>query len=173
MRKDIDLLPWILGALTLAIVAVAIAVGTTHGSAPTASQMPNQTAAPPLPAVVTIEAPPPAQVQPVAAPVPSVGQIWECTTNGQRTFSGKPCGDKSTLRDLGPLNIMNPTPILQPSRTYQADASYAPDYSYPDTQQTADNSYPAVIGIPYAARMRSERTYRPFVRNHAAPSRKN
>jgi hypothetical protein len=183
MRKDIDLLPWILGALTLAIVAVAIAVGTTHGSAPTASQMPNQTAAPPLPAVVTIEAPPPApslepasppaQVQPVAAPVPSVGQIWECTTNGQRTFSGKPCGDKSTLRHLGPLNIMNPTPILQPSRTYQADASYAPDYSYPDTQQTADNSYPAVIGIPYAARMRSERTYRPFVRNHAAPSRKN
>jgi hypothetical protein len=184
MRKDIDLLPWILGALTMAIVAVAIAVGTTHGPAPTVSQMPNQTAAPPLPVAVTIEAPPPApslepasppaQVQPVAAPpVQSAGQIWECTTNAQRTFSSKPCGDKSTLREVGPINIMNPTPILQPSRTYQPDANYAPDYFYPDTQQTADNSYSAVIGIPYAVRMRPERTHRPYVHDHAVASRRN
>jgi hypothetical protein len=183
MHKESDLLPWILGALTMAIVAVAIAVGTTHGSAPRTLQMPTQTAAPPLPAVVAIEAPPPApslepasppeQVQPVAAPPVQSGQIWECTANGQRTFSSKPCGDKSTLRDVGPVNIMNPTPILQPGRTYQADANYTPDYSYPDTQETANNSYPVVVGIPYAVRMRPERTHRPYVRDHGAPPRKN
>jgi len=183
MRKDIDLLPWILGALTMAIVAVAIAVSTSHGSASAAAQVANQTAPPPLPAVVALEAPSPSpaaepvstpeQVQPVAAPTVQSGQIWECTTNGQKTFSSKPCGDKSTLRDVGPVNIMNSTPILQPGRTYQADANYSPDYSYPDAQETADNSYPALIGVPYAARMRPERTHRPYVRDHGVPPRKN
>jgi hypothetical protein len=183
MNKDIDLLPWILGALTMAIVAAAIAVGTTHGSAPTASQIPIQTAAPPEPAVLAIAAPPPAptaeptslpeQAQPVAAPPLQSGQIWECTINGQRTFSSKPCGDKATLRDVGPVNVMNATPITQPSRTYQADANYAPDYSYPAPQETADNSYPVVVGIPYAVRMRPERPRRPYVRDHGTPPRKN
>jgi hypothetical protein len=183
MRKDIELLPWILGALTMAIVAGAISVGRSHGSAPTAAPVANQAAPPPTPAVVAIEAPPPSpaaepvstaeQVQPVAAPTVQSGQIWECTTNGQKTFSSKPCGDKSTLRDVGPVNIMNSTPILQPGRTYQADANYAPDYSYPDAQETADNSYPVFIGVPYAARMRPERTHRPYVRDHGAPPRKN
>jgi hypothetical protein len=183
MRKDMDLLPWILGALTMAIVAGAIAVSTSRGSAPTAAQAPSPTASPAMPAVVTIEAPPPSpaaepvstpeQVQPVAAPTVQSGQIWECTTNGQRTFSSKPCGDKSTLRDVGPINTMHSTPIFEPRRAYQPDANYAPDYSYPEPQETADNSYPVSIGIPYAARMRPERTHRPYVRDHGAPPRKN
>ena len=180
MRKDIDLLPWILGALTMAIIAGAIAVGRTHGSAATDAQAANQTTPPPVPAVVAIEAPPPSpaaepvstpeQAQPVAAPTVHSGQIWECTTNGQKTFSSKPCGDKSTLRDVGPVNIMNSTPILPYGRAYQADANYSPDYSYPDDAQEApDNSYPALIGVPYAARMRAERTHRPYVRDHGVP----
>jgi hypothetical protein len=183
MRKNVDLLPWILGALTMAIVAAAIAVGHSHGSAPTTAQVVNPTAPPPTHAVVAIEAPPPApaaepistpeQVQPVAAPTVQSGQIWECTTNGQKTFSSKPCGDKSTLRDVGPVNIMNSTPILHTGRSYQADANYSQDYSYPDAQEPSDNSYPVYIGVPYAARMRPERTHRPYARDHGAPPRKN
>jgi hypothetical protein len=181
MDKDRDLLPWILGALTMAIVAAAVAVGTTHRSAP-AAQIPNLTA-PALPtSMAAIEAPPPAPAiepaslpehAPPAAALPAQsGQIWECTTNGQRTFSSKPCGDKSTLRDVGPVNIMNSTPILQPGRPIQADANYAPDYSYPGPPESSDNSYPGVVGIPYAVRMRPERTHRPLVRDHGAPPRK-
>jgi hypothetical protein len=182
MHKDSDLLPWILGALTIAIVAVAVAVGTIHRPAPATSQNPNLKAPALSPALVAIEASPPAptvesasppgQVQPVAALPAQSGQIWECTTDGQRTFSSKPCGDKSTLRDVGPVNIMNSTPILQPGRPTQADANYAPDYSYPGPPESSDNSYPVVVGIPYAARMRAERTHRPFVRDHGAPPRK-
>jgi hypothetical protein len=56
---------------------------------------------------------------------------------------------------------------------YQADANYAPDYSYPATQETADNSYPVVIGIPYAVRMRPERPHHPSVRDHGAPPKKH
>jgi hypothetical protein len=183
MRKDIDLLPWILGALTMAIVGGAIAVGTNHGSPPTPAQATNQKASPPTPAVMTLEAPPPSpaddaaatpdQAQPVAAPTVQSGQIWECTTNGQKTFSSKPCGDKATLRDVGPINVMNSTPIFEPRRAYQAEANYPPDYSYPDAQESQDNSYPAVIGVPYAARRRPERTHRPYVRDHGAAPRKN
>jgi hypothetical protein len=189
MHKDIDLLPWILGALATAIVAAAIAVGTTHHPAATLTQTPQQAAAPLSPAVVTIEPPPPASplepaaasepVQPVTAPPEQSGQIWECTTNGQKTFSSKPCGDKATLLDVGPVNTMNATPIGQPSRNYPADTNYAPDYSYPGPEESPDNSYPAVIGIPYAVRMRPERTHHPFVRDHGAvpnhgpPPRKN
>jgi hypothetical protein len=184
MRKDIDLLPWILCALTMAIVAGAIAVGRSHGSAPTAAQVANLTTSPPTPAVVATEAPPPPpaaesvstpeQMQPVAAPTVQSGQIWECTTNGQKTFSSKPCGDKSTLRDVGPVNIMNSAPILPYSRTYQADANSSADYSYPDdAQETADNSYPVLIEVPYAARIRAERTHRPYVRDHGVPPQRN
>jgi hypothetical protein len=181
MTKDIDLLPWILGALTMAIVAAAVAIGTTHSSAPTASQISIPASAPTLPAAAAIQTPPPsptvdpasspAQVQPVAAPpVQQSGQIWECTISGQKTFSSKPCGDNATLRDVGPVNVMNSTPIIQSGRTYQADANYTPDYSYPDTQETADNSSPDYVGIPYAARMRPERFRHPYARDHGAPS---
>jgi hypothetical protein len=180
MGKDIDLLPWILGALTMAIVAAAIAVGTTHGSAPTASQIQNRAPAPTLPAVASIGTPPPSptvetaspaeQVQPVAVPpMQQSSQIWECTINGQKTFSSKPCGDNATLREVGPVNAMNATPVFQSGRTYQADANYAPDDSYPDTQDTAGNSYPVFIGVPYAARMRPERPPHPYARDHGTP----
>jgi hypothetical protein len=179
MTKDIDLLPWILGALTMAIVAAAIAIGTTHSSAPTASQIPIPASVPTLPAAVAIEtsqpsptvepASPPEQVQPVAAPPMQSGQIWECTIGGQKTFSSKPCGDNATLRDVGPVNVMNSTPIVHSSRTYQADANYAPDYTYPDSQDTADNSYPVYVGIPYAARRGPERPRHPYVRDHGTP----
>jgi hypothetical protein len=179
MSKDFDLLPWILGALTMAIVAAAIAVGTVHRATPATSQIASQAVAPPLPVVSAVEpsprAPPvepaatPEQVESAAAPPVQSGQIWECTINGQRNFSSKPCGDKATLREVGPVNVMNATPIFQPVRAYQPDANYAPDYSYPDTQETANNSYPVVIGIPYAARMRPDRPRHPYVRDRGVP----
>jgi hypothetical protein len=179
MGKDIDLLPWILGALTMAIVAAAIAVGTMHGPAPAALQIPSHSPAPILPAVAAIEtapsppivesAMPSEQTQPASAPPLQSGQIWECTIDGLRTFSSKPCGDKATLRDVGPVNVMNATPVAQPSRAYPGDGNFAPDYSYPEPQESADNSYPAVIGIPYAVRMRPERPRHPNGHDHGVP----
>src|SRR5882724_6911871 len=36
-----------------------------------------------------------AQIQTAAPPIEPGSQVWECTINGQRTFSDNPCGDKS------------------------------------------------------------------------------
>src|ERR1700676_969079 len=100
MDKGRDLLPWIIGGLSMATLAIAITVGWVKGIAPNNSPVPSQTAAHILPdAEVTIApapAPAPAptltlaQSRPVAPPIaPNVvanRQIWECTINGLKTF---------------------------------------------------------------------------------------
>jgi hypothetical protein len=45
MDKDSDLLPWILGGLSIASVAIAIAVGSTNRTAPKNLQAPSQSTA--------------------------------------------------------------------------------------------------------------------------------
>jgi hypothetical protein len=194
MDKDRDLLPWILGGLSMATVALAMTVASTNrttapslraSSQPTAhllSQAPVDNspapAPPPVPATVpTLAAtPPPAQSpsQPSAA-----NQIWECTINGQKTFAGKPCGGKSTLREVGPINTMQAAPLLPPSRSYQTQSGYPPDYyypspqDYPGPQDSADNSYPIVVVRPFVERRRPDHTHRPHGHERGVPARKN
>jgi hypothetical protein len=210
MDKGRNLLPWILGGLSMATVAIAINVGWAKGIAPTNSPAPSQTAAHILPdaearsalapAPAAEPAPEPtlrvAQIRPVIPPIapnaPRNHQIWECTINGQKTFSDNPCGDKSILREIGPINRMDPTPILPPSRASVPESSghsYSSEQanSYPSEQQSGDNSYPAdnsypvIVGIPFDGRRRpaheergrSNQEHRPHSQPNGQPQSHN
>ena len=185
MDKGRNLLPWILGGLSTATLAIAITVGWAKGIAPNNSPAPSQTAAHIMPDAesTTASAPAPtltvAQTRPVTPPIaPNVEvnrQIWECTINGLKTFSDNPCGDKSSLREIGPINRMDPTPILPHSRSYVTESSGQPKYSYPsqqadsypsdqpsaDSSYPADNSYPVFVGVPFGERGRPDHDRRP------------
>ena len=198
MNKERDLLPWIFGGLSAAAMAVAFAAVSTHRATPPlapqviAAQPP---ASPPPPAVATTaqvappaaqpdsgppSAPPSAQLsapppQPQTAGEPEVqaGQIWECMTKGVKTFSNNPCGEKSTLLDVGPINTMPPAPTHYarasgpdpryaagyPDQNAPADAD---DYSDQNAADTDGNSYSTVLGVGLVPRRRAERNHRPY-----------
>jgi hypothetical protein len=194
MDKGRVLLPWVFG-LSMAGVAIALVVSATR-PAPGLSRAPLSAAVAVLPAapaaVPAIAAksasaplpapPPPAAPDLAAVPVPSAtpsasgAQIWECRTNGQRTFSDKPCGDKPVLREVNTLNIMNPTPVFPAARSYEAEPSYAPAYFDPSAQEPAEGAYPVVVGYPvpagYPYRRRPDHTHRPHPEHHGPTARK-
>jgi hypothetical protein len=188
MYKDRDLLPWILGGLMMATVALAIAVGSTGRNAPGNLQAPSQTATRTLPATLpAIAAPAPAserappppvaaapiQVMTPAPPTEPTVKIWECTINGIRTFSNKSCGDKPSIREIGPVNTMESTPIFRFDPAYGPESSYQPDYPDSSPQESPDNSYPTVIGIPFHQGRRTDHAHQPHGRNHGPSPRKN
>ena len=198
MKKERDLLPWIFGGLSAAAIAVAFAAVSTHRDAPTLT--PQVLAAPPAaslpttatpttptqtpvqPMATTAQAAPPAmqpdsappmppQAQTAVAPEVQAGQIWECTTKGVKTFSNNPCGEKSTLLDVGPVNTMSPPPMRY-ARAHAPDPRYAagyPDQSaaaedddYSDQSgDTGGNSYTIVQGVGFVPRRRAENNHRP------------
>jgi hypothetical protein len=188
MGKEGDHLPWILGGLLLAAAAIAVAIGSNNRAAPEnlpPPSIPGRSTAVELPqpaAVAVAAAEPtmpvtqiPAESAPMAVPMPPSGQIWECTTNGQRTFSNNPCGERSSLREVGPINTMEATPILPPTRIYQAQSGYAPD-SDPGQQEFVDNSYPEVVPVPVYARIahvRPPHNHRPYEQGRGPSPRKN
>ena len=173
MDKDRDLLPWIFGGLSMTTVAIAIIVGTNDRPAPKNSPAPSLATAyalPPAPAetvpvavrvivpvVVPEQALAAAQLQTVTPPIEQSTQIWECAINGQRTFSDRRCGEKPSLRKIGPINTMDPTPIFRSNPSYEPQSSYAAEYPNSSEQQLADNSYPAYVGVPYHERRRPDR----------------
>jgi hypothetical protein len=192
MKKERGLLPWILGGLSAATIAVAFAAVSTHRNVPTLAPTPTadqQAAArPPVsppPSPSPAQAPPPAAV-PDPAPVPAppqaqsaaepevhAGQIWECTMKGVKTFSNNPCGEKSTLLDVSPINTMSATPAIHYARAYGAEPRYAPGYAdqgapADDEQSSEDygtetggNSYTIIQGAGFVARRRPEHMHRP------------
>jgi hypothetical protein len=184
MDKDRDLLPWILGGLLIATVAVAIAVHSTNRIAPAHSQAVSQAihgasaatgltpasapAAAPRPDAPAPPAASSSQVQAVNLPPPmQAGQIWECRINGQRAFSSSPCGPESAVRQVGPINRMDSTPVLQQTRSYEAESSYRAPYPYPsepedaNPTELADNAYPVFVGIPFQEHRRPDHARRP------------
>jgi hypothetical protein len=181
MIRENHRLPWIMGGLSLATIAVAVTVSSTIGSAarklpapvPAASAAAPLSASPPASASVPAPAPSPAApppdsslalepVQPAGAPIAPGSQIWECTTNGQRTFSDKPCGGRATLREMNPLNVMNSAPMSPPVYVYPAPSGGGSDYYYPETPDAVNSSYPVVVGYPYAVRRRPDHIQRPY-----------
>jgi hypothetical protein len=154
--KDSGLLPRILRRLSMATVAIAVATGSAYATPP----------AEPQPAAIA------------AVPASPSSQIWECTTNGVRTFSDKPCGAKPTLRELNPINGMDATPILPPARSHQPQFDYPPEYSYPSaedsypaTQESTDSSY--LAAIPFTARRLPNHAHRPHKHGHGPAPRRN
>jgi hypothetical protein len=194
MIRENNLLPWIMGGLALATIAVAVTVSSTIGTAkrlptPVQAAVSAPTQAPvPVAAPISVSAPAPEPatapppdpslaldpVQPAGAPMASANQIWECTTNGQKTFSDKSCGGNATLREMNPLNVMNSAPRSPPTLPYQPDSSNAPDYYYPEGQDAVESSsYPVVVGYPYAVRRRPERTQRSYHPHSVSAPRRN
>jgi hypothetical protein len=176
MDKDRDLLPWILGGLSMATVALAMTVASTNKTATPSFLPSSQPTAPLLPQIPVDNSPAPTP-PPVPTAVPTLGatplpaqtpsqplaanQIWECTINGQKTFASKPCGGKSTLREVGPINTMEAAPLLPPSRYDEPQSGYPPDYYYPSPQDSADSAYPIVVVRPFVERRRPDHTHRP------------
>lgn len=125
------------------------------------------TAAPPVAA--------PASATTNAATLTPNNQIWECTTNGLRTFSSNPCGTKSTVRQLNPINVMEPVPVYRPANSYPQNL-WAPSapvrYSHPDPDGAQDSAadtgysgYPGVIVVQRARHVRPN-TVRPHPQPH-------
>jgi hypothetical protein len=187
MDKDSALLPWALGGLMIATVAVAIVVRSTHRIAPTHSQSLSQTTPKELPAVVptlvpvTTPAVPAAQIQTVSSPLVPTNQIWECTINGQKAFSDSPCGKDSSLREIGPVNRMDPTPILRQARSYEPESSYPPEYPYQNEQEDANSrvqefaggSYPVFVTTPFHEHRKPDHPHRPHGHYRGPPPSRN
>jgi hypothetical protein len=198
MKKERDLLPWILGGLSAATIAVAFAAVSTHRDVPALAPTPVLAAQPvvrppvsppalPAPEQAPAPAPAPAPAaapdsEPMPAPsqaqtaVESQGpaeQIWECTTKGVKTFSNNPCGEKSTLLEVSPINTMRATPAIHYARAYGSEPRYAPGYAdqgapADDEQNSEDygaeaagNSYTIIQGAGFVARRRPEHRHRP------------
>jgi hypothetical protein len=124
----------------------------------------------------------PAQVfppEPVRAAIhaePEGGQIWACTTQGVKTFSNNPCGENSTLLDVGPINTMNATPLNGYPRSYEQEPRYAPayddqapvgeEYSEQYGSEARTSSYAMVQGWAFVPRRRLEHPHRPPLHHH-------
>jgi hypothetical protein len=167
MNKERDLLPWILGGLSAATIAVAFAAVSTHRDVTSLSPTPLVAAQPvppppvsPQPQPLSPQPPPtatpasaadpksaplsaPLQAQTAAQPEGQPGQIWVCTTKGVKTYSNNPCGENSTLLDVSPINTMSATPVIHYARAYGSEPRYAPGYADqgapPDDEQYSDD----------------------------------
>ena len=178
MSEDRDLLPWILGGLSMA--AMAVAVGLTGRTTPVHG--PSQTILPAPTAQLITKAPASlvsapsqsdtdAQIPPVAARNAPGSQIWECTTEGVKTFSNSRCGSAAVLRDVGPLNVMDASPVASNVHWYGPDSNASPDDDDDSNlSQYADNSY-TLVGIPYLARRRPEHPHQPNNHDRGHPGR--
>jgi hypothetical protein len=184
MDKERDLLPWIMGGLSMASVALAMTIASSNRTKPASAQAPTQPAAQLLlpPPAENVPAPVPApSTAPAAAAVPPptvdapppANQIWECTINGQRTFANHPCGGSSSLREFGPLNTMQATPLLPPARTYEPPSGYPTQYYYPDAPYPPDASYPIVVANPFIERRRPDHWHPPHGHDHGPHPRSN
>jgi hypothetical protein len=226
MNKQRALWPWILGALSVATIAVVVAVASsgktiTPGLHPAGGAVAQLTSTPDLPST---PAPAPVAAVPVAAvpvaavpapaglplsasasgpdpesaplpaapalaaaePVPQTGQIWECMTNGVKTFSNNPCGEKSTLLEVRAINTMNPTPVVRYARAYAPEPRNSPAYADPNSYSDQDdvygeqgaaeapgNSYSVVQGFAFLPRKRPEHPHRPMHHHPGPPPRRN
>jgi hypothetical protein len=103
-------------------------------------------------------------------------------TNGVKTFSNNPCGEKSTLLEVRAINTMNPTPVVRNARAYAPEPRYSPGYAdqsnYSDQDvyseqgpaETGVNSYAIVQGIAFLPRKRPERPHRPPLHHDPGPN---
>ena len=207
MSRQHDLFPWILGALSIAAVALTItAVSSQRTATPVVQPIPSIAASPlppPAPALAALpaaalpaaavadavpeprsaDAPLGAATEAATQPEVQAGQIWVCTTQGVKTYSNNPCGEKSSLLEVGPINSMNPTEPVHYARAYPAQPQYVPPYSDPNAQSYAEDdsgqegyesggdSYAVVQGVAVLPRRRPEhRPYQPSSHHNSAPA---
>jgi hypothetical protein len=178
--EERDLLPWILGGLCISVGVIAIGVASIGRNAAAVAPAPVMAAAPapaaalsPLPAtaagIASLSGA--ALAPPTSAPsrlLPS-GQVWECTVNGQKAFSDKPCGEKPIIRQLNPTNTMDPAPALPAALSRPWEPPYPPiddDTSGQEPEAASNFSRGAVVIVEKGRR---EHGPRPHHHERAAP----
>ncbi|MGA9027767.1 MAG: hypothetical protein WB440_17075, partial [Steroidobacteraceae bacterium] len=79
-------------------------------------------------------------------------QVWECESNGTRTFSDAPCGERAAIHEIREVNTMAATAVPRrpdnPAWLPPPDAGYAPAADQEDTGQAANGVvvlYPAPL----------------------------
>ncbi len=163
-NEQIDLLPWIFSGLLIA-VAVPAVMALTGGTkvtpqAPRVAMVASDsvnTVPVPIP-----PAPLPATVAPVAPVAPeSATQIWQCVSNGQKTFSDSPCGAGASVHQLSEINRMDATPVSH-TTAYSAYPSlnYAAAPPDQDTSDVDGGGYSTSQVIAVSERQRREHSHR-------------
>ena len=199
MHRDRDLLPWIVSGLLMASLAIAIGAASIESFTSKNLRVRNPPAEPTLganslaallptappsaePAVLSAPAQPDAPTQAASSSEPN-GRIWECTTKGVKTFADNPCGEKSALREVRPVNTMAPTPSVRYAGVDVPDPRYMPTYvnenaydeqdSYSEPAQVESyDSYPVIQGFAYLPRIHALHPHRP-IHHHGKPVRRN
>ena len=145
MKKSLNIFCWFLSGLT---AGVALSGSTS----PTA---PPSTSAPPIRAdSAAVSAP----AQNPTGALKQNAPIWQCTTNGVRTFSNNPCGNQSFRVALHPVNTMTPPPVARHVTSNASEPRDSKEYTeqnlYPDqdasSQGSGGNGYPFDQGYIYA-----------------------
>jgi hypothetical protein len=168
MKKPSKFFRWIIGGFAIAGVAAAARSPSVSPSAPppAIASVSDVQAVDSAPATAPVQAPKAASRQ--------SGKIWECTTNGVKTFSNNPCGEKSSLVTLRPINTMESTPVIRSASANELEPRYTREdtdqNSYPDQNASAtgfdDNSYPADQGYQGYAYAAISRPNHPRRREH-------
>jgi hypothetical protein len=149
MSKDehIDLFPWILGGLVIAI-AIPTVMALTRSASETA---PVTTMAPVSADSKSVDS----QAAPLLATVAPVkskltNQIWQCVNHGQKTFSDSPCGADASVHQLSEINRMDSTAAANatayPTRPSSSYAATPPNQDSPDTDVGSSADQFIVIG---------------------------
>jgi hypothetical protein len=129
----------ILAGIVIAIGAIAVAFSSANRTDSSEPRPLIRAAIAPLP---DSSVPTPSTLTTEGAKSPRLppGRVWECTGNGQRTFSDSPCADRSTVRQLSEVNRMDATPVPPPATYSRSDSGYAPDYANQSAAQSIDDS---------------------------------
>jgi len=124
------------GLMLLGVTAAATATATDPpGNTVASASAASDRAGPVFPAMTST-----ASAKPSEPPLPP-GQVWQCTIDGQKTFSDKRCGVGASVRQLNEVNRMDPTP--------ESNIHFyggAPAYSRADTAPAAEAG-----ATPYSA----------------------
>jgi hypothetical protein len=168
VNRDTDLLPWIMSALLAVIAALGIAVAVSEHNPPSRSAASDERALPTAALSVPVAAPTPAPSdsaespapaapgapaprvaaappQPQAPPLPA-GEVWECMTDGQRTFSNAPCGPGASIRQLNPTNTMEASPEFAAAPSYEPEPGYTANYGDASALGSDNRTFVAVRG---------------------------
>jgi hypothetical protein len=149
MSKDehIDLFPWILGGLIIAIaIPTVMALNrSTNETAPVTTMAPVSADSR---SVGGQAAPLLATVAPVKSKL--ANQIWQCVNNGQKTFSDSPCGADASVHQLSEINGMDSTAAANatayPTRPSSAYAATPPNQDSSDADVGSSANQFTVIG---------------------------
>jgi hypothetical protein len=164
--EQIDFFPWILGGLVVAVAIPAVMALSRSVDGPIRD--PKLTIAAPSsvnPVPTTMR---PASLPATVVPVPSQSptRIWQCASNGQKTFSDSPCGADASLRQLSAINRMDVAPASHVA-TYPVYSSLNYD-PVPMYQSAADGYVGSASSqlVVISERERREHIHRAHEREH-------